>query len=80
MKTPAEAFALAPLPEQIPLGRYTRRDVFDSIEFFNKPQRKDVRNGMLSAFDFEQQHKRSCKASSKRWATGFCVCHLRAKW
>ena len=34
-----------------------RRDVFDCIEFFYNPQRKHVRNGMLSPIDFEQQQK-----------------------
>ena len=47
-----------------------RRDVFalrrlqaiayrptDYIEFFYNPQRKHVRNGMLSPIDFEQQQK-----------------------
>ena len=34
-----------------------RRDVFDYIEFFYNPQRKHVRNGMLSPINFEQQQK-----------------------
>ena len=34
-----------------------RQDVFDYIEFFYNPQRKHVRNGMLSPIDFEQQQK-----------------------
>lgn len=34
-----------------------RRDVFDYIEFFYNPQRKHVRNGMLSPIDFEQRQK-----------------------
>ena len=34
-----------------------RCDVFDYIEFFYNPQRKHVRNGMLSPIDFEQQQK-----------------------
>ena len=34
-----------------------RRDVFDYIEFFYNPQRKHVRNGMLSPMAFEQQQK-----------------------
>ena len=34
-----------------------RRDVFDYIEFFYNPQRKHVRNGMLSPIAFEQQQK-----------------------
>jgi putative transposase len=34
-----------------------RQDVFDDIEFFYNPQRKHVRNGMLSPIDFEQQQK-----------------------
>ena len=34
-----------------------RRYVFDYIEFFYNPQRKQVRNGMLSPIDFEQQQK-----------------------
>ena len=34
-----------------------RRDVFDYIEFFYNPQRKHVRNGMLSLIVFEQQQK-----------------------
>jgi putative transposase len=34
-----------------------RLDVFDYIEFFYNPQRKHVRNGMLSPIDFEQQQK-----------------------
>ena len=32
-------------------------DVFDYIEFFYNPQRKHVRNGMLSPIAFEQQQK-----------------------
>ena len=32
-----------------------RRDVFEYIEFFYNPQRKHVRNGMLSPIAFEQQ-------------------------
>ena len=35
----------------------TRRDVFDYIKFFYNPQRKNVRNGMLSLIAFEQQQK-----------------------
>ncbi|BAQ70808.1 integrase catalytic subunit [Rhodovulum sulfidophilum] len=34
-----------------------RRDVFDYIEFFYNPQRKHVRNGMLSPIAFEQLQK-----------------------
>ena len=34
-----------------------RQDVFDYIEFFYNPQRKHVRNGMLSPIAFEQQQK-----------------------
>ena len=34
-----------------------RRDVFDCVEFFYNPQRKHVRNGMLSPIAFEQQQK-----------------------
>ena len=34
-----------------------RRDVFDHIEIFYNPQRKHVRNGMLSPVAFEQQQK-----------------------
>ena len=34
-----------------------RQDVFGNIEFFDNPQRKHVRNGMLSTIDFEQQQK-----------------------
>ena len=34
-----------------------RQDVFDYIEFFYNPQRKHVRNGMLSPINFEQQQK-----------------------
>lgn len=34
-----------------------RRDVFDNIEMFYNPQRKHVRNGMLSPVDFEAQQK-----------------------
>ena len=34
-----------------------RRDVFDYIEFFYNPQRKHVRNGMLSPIAFEQRQK-----------------------
>lgn len=35
-----------------------RHDVFDHIEFFCNPQRKHIRNGMLSPIAFEQQQKR----------------------
>ena len=38
-----------------------RRDVFDYIEFFYNPQRKHVRNGMLSPIAFEQQQKLKLK-------------------
>jgi putative transposase len=34
-----------------------RQDVFDYIEMFYKPQRKHVRNGMLSPIKFEAQQK-----------------------
>ncbi len=34
-----------------------RSDVFDYIEFFYKPKRKHVRNGMLSPVEFERQLK-----------------------
>jgi putative transposase len=34
-----------------------RRDVFDYIKFFYNPQRKHVRNSMLSPIAFEQQQK-----------------------
>jgi len=34
-----------------------RRDVFDYIEMFYNPQRKHVRNGMLSPVEFERQQK-----------------------
>jgi putative transposase len=34
-----------------------RQDLFDYIEFFYNPQRKHVRNGMLSPIAFEQQQK-----------------------
>jgi putative transposase len=34
-----------------------RRDVIDYIEFFYNPQRKHVRNGMLSPITLEQQYK-----------------------
>jgi putative transposase len=34
-----------------------RQDVFDHIQFFYNPQRKHVRNGLLSPVDFEQQQK-----------------------
>ena len=34
-----------------------RLDMFDYIEFFYNPQRKHVRNGMLSPIAFEQQQK-----------------------
>ena len=32
-------------------------DGFDNIEFFYNPQRKHVRNGMLSPIAFEQRQK-----------------------
>jgi putative transposase len=38
-----------------------RQDVFDYIAFFYNPQRKHVRNGMLSPIDFEQQQKLKLK-------------------
>ena len=34
-----------------------RQDVFDYIEMFYNPQRKHVRNGMLSPVEFEAKHK-----------------------
>ena len=34
-----------------------KRDVFDCIAFFYNPQRKHVRNGMLSPIAFEQNEK-----------------------
>ena len=39
-----------------------RQDVFDYIECFYNPQRKHVRNGMLSPIDFEQQQKLKLQA------------------
>jgi putative transposase len=33
-------------------------DVFDYIEMFYSPKRKQVRNGMLSPADFERQKQR----------------------
>ncbi len=36
-----------------------RRDMFDYIEMFYNPQRKHVRNGMLSPVDFERQQAMS---------------------
>lgn len=43
--------------QQMTEGSIARRDVFDYIEFFYNPQRKHVRNGMLSPIAFEQQQK-----------------------
>ena len=34
-----------------------RQDVFDYIEMFYNPQRKHVRNGILSPIEFEAQQK-----------------------
>ena len=34
-----------------------RQDVFDSIEFFYIPQRKHLRDGLLSPIALEQQQK-----------------------
>ena len=34
-----------------------RQDVFDYIEMFYNPKRKNVRNGMLSPVEFEKQQK-----------------------
>lgn len=34
-----------------------RQDVFDYIEMFYNPKRKDVRNGMLSPVEFERQQE-----------------------
>ncbi len=34
-----------------------RQDVFDYIEMFYNPERKHVRNGMLSPAEFERQQK-----------------------
>ena len=39
-----------------------RQDVFDYIEMFYNPQRKHVRNGMLSPVQFEQNHKMKTKS------------------
>jgi len=39
-----------------------RQDVFDYIEMFYNPQRKHVRNGMLSPVHFEQNHKMKTKS------------------
>ena len=39
-----------------------RQDVFDYIEMFYNPQRKHVRNGMLSPAHFEQNHKLKTKS------------------
>jgi putative transposase len=36
-------------------GEEARQDVFDYIKLFYSPQRKHVRNGMLSPIAFEQQ-------------------------
>jgi putative transposase len=38
-----------------------RREVFDYIEMFYNPQRKNARNGMLSPADFEQEQKLKIK-------------------
>jgi Integrase core domain len=35
----------------------TRQDIFDYIEMFYNPQRKHVRNGMLSPINFEKQQE-----------------------
>ena len=39
-----------------------RQDVFDYIEIFYNPQRKYVRNGMLSPAHFEKNHKLKTKS------------------
>lgn len=39
-----------------------RQDVFDYIEMFYNPQRKHVRNGMLSPAHFEKNHKLKTKS------------------
>ena len=36
---------------------HARQDVFDYIEMFYNPQRKHVRNGMLSPVEFETRQK-----------------------
>ena len=38
-----------------------RQDVFDYIEMFCNPERKHVRNGMLSPVEFERQQKMKTK-------------------
>lgn len=60
--TVAESFFNLLKRERIRRNKYktyeeARRDVRDYIEFFYNPQRKQVRNGMLSPIDFEQQQK-----------------------
>lgn len=60
--TVAESFFNLLKRERIRRRKYkireeARQDVFDYIEFFYNPQRKHVRNGMLSPIDFEQQRK-----------------------
>ncbi len=44
-----------------------RHAVFDYIEFFCNPQRKHIRNAVLSPFDFEQQQKLKLQVVYKSW-------------
>ena len=58
----AESFFNLLKRERIPHRTYktraeARQDVFDYIEVFYNPKRKQTRNGMLSPVDFEQQQK-----------------------
>jgi putative transposase len=58
----AESFFNLLKCERIRRRKYKTREearhaVFDYIEFFYNPQRKHVRNGMLSPIDFEQRQK-----------------------
>ncbi len=40
---------------RINIGVEARQDVFDYVEMFYNPVRKQVRNGMLSPVEFERQ-------------------------
>ena len=61
-----------------PAREEARQDVFDYIEFFYNPQRKHVRNGMLSPINFEQQQKLKLQGVYK--SRGYSFARTSLSW
>jgi hypothetical protein len=73
MTTPSPSFFSSLKRERIRRRTYktreeARQDVFDYIEMFYNPVRKQVRNGMLSPAQFERQQ--ILKAETRVYSTG----------